>query len=114
MKRFYLAAIVVSAMSLPLVSHAQPATTQTTRAQVRAELIAAEQAGQYPRSRLYYPDAAPNAAVEYVADRDAARTANQGAYGFPGAGRSESGFLHRREHAVTLAQPDSTDIYRGH
>jgi Domain of unknown function (DUF4148) len=113
MKRIYLAAIITSALSLPLLSQAQTATTQVTRAQVRAELVSAEQAGQYPQSYSHYPDAAPDAALEYVADRAAARTAAEGAYGPSVQGQSQSGSRHPRQHVLTRAQPDSTDIYRG-
>ena len=57
MKRIYLATIAASALGLRLLSHAEATSTHTTRAQVRAELIAAEQAGQYPQSYSHYPDA---------------------------------------------------------
>ncbi|MFT0174744.1 DUF4148 domain-containing protein [Paraburkholderia mimosarum] len=109
MKRISLAAIVASALTLPLLSQAQAATTQITRAQVRAELTAAEQAGQYPLSDIHYPDPASDSAVEYVADRAVAGWS----YGPSMAGRSDSGSRHFRNHLVTRAQPDSTDIYRG-
>jgi hypothetical protein len=68
-KRIYVAAIVAASLSLPLLSHAQSTGTHITRAQVRAELIAAEKAGQYPQSYSHYPDASPDAALEYVANR---------------------------------------------
>ncbi|WP_116121427.1 DUF4148 domain-containing protein [Paraburkholderia sp. BL6669N2] len=113
MKRIYLAAIVASALTFPLLSHAQTTTTNTSRADVRAELVAAEQAGQYPQSYSHYPDAAPDAALEYVADRSAARTGAEGSYGSSGMTRSETGVRLPRRHALTRAQPDSNDIYRG-
>lgn len=113
MKRVYLATIAASALGLRLLSHAEATSTHTTRAQVRAELIAAEQAGQYPQSYSHYPDVAPDAALEYVADRAAARAAAAESYGSYGAGQSESGVRHFREHLVAREQLDHFDIYRG-
>jgi hypothetical protein len=113
-KRIYVAAIVAASLSLPLLSHAQSTGTHITRAQVRAELIAAEKAGQYPQSYSHYPDASPDAALEYVANRAEARTDAAEPYGSSGAGQSESGFRHFRENSVAHEQPDNFDIYRGH
>jgi hypothetical protein len=113
MKRIYVAAIVAASLSLPLLSHAQSTSAQITRAQVRAELIAAEKAGQYPQSYSHYPDAAPDAALEYVADRAKARAAASESYGSSGSGQSESGFRHFREYFAVRQQPDYFDIYRG-
>jgi hypothetical protein len=113
MKRIYVAAIVAASLSLPLLSQARATMAHPTRAQVRAELIAAEQAGKYPQSYAHYPDAAPDLALEHVADRAAARAAADGSYGSSAASGSESGFRRFREHLVAHKQPDSVDIYRG-
>jgi hypothetical protein len=56
---------------------------------------------------------APDAALEYVADRAAASAAAAESYGSSGAGQSESGVRHFREHLVAREQPDHFDIYRG-
>jgi hypothetical protein len=113
MKRIYLAAIAATVLTLPLLSHAGTTGTPATRAQVRAELIAAERAGEYPQSEAHYPDAAPDAGLEYVADRAAARAAVGGSYGSVGSGRIESGVGHFRHHFAVRVQPDNFDIYRG-
>ena len=72
MKRAYYAALIAAAVSLPSLSYADTTSAPVTRAQVRAELVAAEQAGQYPRVYASYPDTVPNASFKYVSDRAAA------------------------------------------
>lgn len=113
MKRLHHALIVASLLALPLSSHAA-GDASLSRAQVRAELIAAEQAGQSPHSKVHYPDAAPNRATMYVANR-AAHDADAGSsYGPSYAGGFASGIhaLHARIAAGVRAPVD--DIYRGH
>lgn len=56
MKRIYQAVLVASVLSLPLLSQAETSNPSFTHAQVRSELVAAEQAGQHPRSYQNYPD----------------------------------------------------------
>ncbi|MGF7128584.1 hypothetical protein P3T40_000050 [Paraburkholderia sp. EB58] len=73
MKRTYYALLIASALSLPSLSYADAASGPVTRAQVRAELVAAEQAGQYPRVYASYPDHVSNASFQYVSDRAAAK-----------------------------------------
>jgi hypothetical protein len=55
MKRVYLATIAASALSLPSLSHAEATSTHTTRAQVRAELIATEQSRPIPAKLFALP-----------------------------------------------------------
>jgi hypothetical protein len=60
-------ALVMSVLiGLPIVSRATDVTPKT-RAQVRAELITAELAGQVPFNKVRYPDPHPDAAVVHVA-----------------------------------------------
>jgi hypothetical protein len=72
MKRAYYAALIAAPVSLPSLSHADTNSAPVTRAQVRAELVAAEQGGQYRRVYASYPDAVPSASFKYVSDRAAA------------------------------------------
>jgi hypothetical protein len=73
MKRTYYALLIAAAVSLPSLSYADTASAPVTRAQVRAELVAAEHAGQYPRVLASYPDSVSNASFKYVSDRAAAK-----------------------------------------
>ncbi|MFM0335951.1 DUF4148 domain-containing protein [Paraburkholderia fungorum] len=104
MKRTIQAVLVASFLSLPLLAHVGMANAQTTRAQVRAELVAAEQAGQYPQSDAHYPDAAADVALTHVADRAAIKASNQESYGTSSAGSFAAGLRHLRVHVVSDSQ----------
>jgi hypothetical protein len=113
MKRLHHALIVASLLALPLSSHAA-GDASLSRAQVCAELIAAEQAGQYPHSKVHYPDAAASRAAMYVASRTAHDAEAGSSYGPSDTGGFASGThaLHARIAAGGRAPAD--DIYRGH
>jgi hypothetical protein len=117
MNRLHRVLIVASAALLPLVGHAAGATP-LTRAQVRAELIAAEQNGTYPSSKVHYPDAQPDPASKYVANRAAQQLADEAAadaaYGAASRGTSESGKPSVNASGAGGVRPQSVDIYRGH
>lgn len=55
MKSLVLSLLAASALTLPLASFAQTANDPVTRAQVRADLINAEQQGRVPPSKTHYP-----------------------------------------------------------
>ncbi|SAL35699.1 purine nucleoside phosphorylase [Caballeronia udeis] len=55
MKSLVLSLLAASALTLPLASFAQTANDPVTRAQVRADLITAEQQGTVPPSKTHYP-----------------------------------------------------------
>jgi hypothetical protein len=108
MKHTYYALLIASALSLPALSYADTATAPITRAQVRAELIAAEQAGQYPRAYANYPDPVSNYALKHAADR----TAADSSYGSDSTGHSESGFAAAPVQAAANEASSSEDVYR--
>jgi Domain of unknown function (DUF4148) len=109
MKRVHQALVVAAVLSLPLVSHAASDSAPLTRAQVRAELIAAEQAGQYPYSNVHYPDPAPNAATTYVANKEA----KAASYGPSTSGASASGTRTMPPRMDGGVRPNVDNIYRG-
>lgn len=89
MKSLVLSLLAASALTLPLASFAQTANEPLTRAQVRADLINAEQQGTVPPSKTHYPagqETSPNAI------RHAARQENDAntAYGPSTYGSSQS------------------------
>ncbi|MFC0401059.1 DUF4148 domain-containing protein [Paraburkholderia rhizosphaerae] len=90
MKRLNQALVVAALLVPPFAAHATD-VAPLTRAQVRNELIAAEQNGTYPTSRVHYPDAQPNAATVYVANRAASKAAADTAYGGSASGSFSSG-----------------------
>ncbi|CAN7641899.1 MULTISPECIES: DUF4148 domain-containing protein [unclassified Caballeronia] len=55
MKSLVISLLAASALTLPLASFAQTANDPVTRAQVRSELIQAEQQGTVPPSKTNYP-----------------------------------------------------------
>jgi hypothetical protein len=64
MKSLVLSLLAATALTLPLASFAQTPNEPVTRAQVRADLINAEQQGMVPPSKTHYPagqETAPNA-----------------------------------------------------
>jgi hypothetical protein len=81
MNRMYFALPTVLVFSLPSLSHADTTDAPITRAQVRAELVAAEHAGQFPRVYPNYPDSVPNASTRYVLARAAAKATLDSSYG---------------------------------
>jgi hypothetical protein len=113
MKRIHQAILVASVLSLPLLSIAATVDTPITRAQVRAELVAAEQAGQYPRSYVNYPDATPDLAQTHAANREAAQATGNASYGPSSTGTFATGFRHLRTRIVASERAEVNDIYRG-
>jgi hypothetical protein len=91
---------------LPIASHATDVVPKT-RAQVRAELIAAELSGQYPYSRVHYPDPQPDPALVYVARKAAGDTS----YGSSISGESAVGVGSVGRQAAN--RPNYVDIRRG-
>lgn len=89
MKSLVLSLLAVSALTLPLASFAQTSNDPVTRAQVRADLINAEQQGTVPPSKTHYP------AGQDTASNTIRHTAQQGsdtnnAYGPSTYGSSQS------------------------
>jgi hypothetical protein len=78
MKRLNKALIVASFVVLPLVGHAAD-NAPLTRAQVRADLIAAEQNGTYPLSKVHYPEPGWDPSAVYVANKAAQKLAREAA-----------------------------------
>jgi uncharacterized protein DUF4148 len=126
MKRLNQALIVASFVVLPLVSHVAD-SAPLTRAQVRADLISAEQNGTYPPSKVHYPDPARDPAVVYVANKAAQKIAQAAARNTEANaannaaeatsyGNSTSGSSAFGSHPDngTLAQPQVKNLYRGH
>ncbi|MEX3931589.1 DUF4148 domain-containing protein [Paraburkholderia phymatum] len=111
LNRFYQALVIATALGLPLASRAQSQST-ATRAQVRAELVAAEQSGQLPQSDTSYPEPVSySAAAPHVFHNSHAFIA--ASYGPSARGGSDSGF--RATRIRPLAAPPSAydSIYRG-
>ena len=78
MNRLNKALIVASFVVLPLVGHAAD-NAPLTRAQVRADLIAAEQNGTYPTSKVHYPEPGWDPSAVYVANKAAQKLAREAA-----------------------------------
>jgi uncharacterized protein DUF4148 len=78
MNRLNKALIVASFVVLPLVGHAAD-NAPLTRAQVRADLIAAEQNGTFPLSKVHYPEPGWDPSAVYVANRAAQKMARDAA-----------------------------------
>ncbi|MFM0732680.1 DUF4148 domain-containing protein [Paraburkholderia sediminicola] len=95
MKSLIVALIVASTAILPSVSFAQR-THELTRAEVRAQLVAAEQQGVIPQSKTQYPDPAN---VSGTAD-------STSGYGAPAAGNQQAG--------APLGQSLSHSLYAHH
>jgi hypothetical protein len=110
MNRVYQALVFAAALGLPLASHAQ-SQSAVTRAQVRAELVAAQQAGQYATSDTSYPEPAHySAAASHVFHH--AHDVIAASYGPSTNGSADAGF--RAARARSLANPPAAfDIYRG-
>lgn len=95
MKTLIAALIVASTAILPSVSFAQP-THELTRAEVRAQLIDAQQQGLIPQSKNSYPSPAKMSATA----RDTS------GYGAPVTGTYQAG--------APLRQPSSQTLYAHH
>ncbi|MBP0590045.1 DUF4148 domain-containing protein [Paraburkholderia sp. LEh10] len=113
MNRVYQALVIAAALGLPLAGHAQTSPSGSTRAQLHAELIAAEQSGQYAQSDTSYPESANHPAVaphvfHYSHDTVA------GSYGPSTNGSLASGFRATRARSLASGSLASDDIYRGH
>jgi hypothetical protein len=78
MKLWNKALLAASFVVLPLVSHASD-NSPVTRAQVRADLVAAEQNGTFPFSKEHYPDPAWDPSAVYVANKAAQKMAREAA-----------------------------------
>jgi uncharacterized protein DUF4148 len=121
MKRLNRALIVASLALTPFVGHAVHAA-ELTRAQVRAQLIEAEQNGTYHTSKTHYPDAQPDLAATYVANKAAEGRAAATAYGPATTGSTDSGAGSNAgisasaasERAGAVLRPQFGDLYRGH
>jgi hypothetical protein len=107
MKTFRRIALIASALSFSVLAHA--GTTGTTgapvsRAQIHADLVAAELAGQYPQSDAHYPEPVSDPALARVARREA--NVEQ-AYGADSATSVASGRIGAR------GQSPVSDVYKG-
>ncbi|NML32851.1 DUF4148 domain-containing protein [Paraburkholderia antibiotica] len=67
MKSLLSAVVVASALIVPAVSFAQQANAPVSRAQVRAELVAAQKAGLVYQNDTEYPKAVPQGAMVVAA-----------------------------------------------
>jgi hypothetical protein len=67
MKSLISAVVVASALIVPAVSFAQQANAPVTRAQVRAEVVAAQQAGLLNQNDVNYPKTVPQSATAVAA-----------------------------------------------
>ncbi len=106
MKRLHQAVLIASIFSLPLISHAESNVAPKTRADVRAELIAAEHAGVYPQSDVDYPNPA-------TSNRPVAHASRNDAYGPSTSGSFASGLRTVRARVKASVRPQTDDIYRG-
>ncbi|RZF29387.1 DUF4148 domain-containing protein [Paraburkholderia sp. UYCP14C] len=70
MKSLISAVVVASALIVPAVSFAQQANAPVTRAQVRAELVAAQKAGLLNQNDTNYPMAVPQSSTIVTASTD--------------------------------------------
>ena len=109
MQRIQHALVIATLLGLPLVSHADN-VAPLSRAEVRSELIAAEQAGQIPLSNVHYPDARSSAAMVHVANR----AVTNSAYGPQPSGSSDLGVGSIRSRIAAHVRPTVVDIYRDH
>jgi hypothetical protein len=123
MNRLIKALLVTSFVVLPLAGHAAD-SSPVTRAQVRADLIAAEQNGTYPPSKVHFPDPGWDPSAVYVANKAAQKMAQQAAasgaasdanaassYGGARAGNSAWG---TRFDSAELGRAHPEDLYRHH
>jgi hypothetical protein len=107
MRRFLIPAVVIAAVIASSTVFAAPATHGKTRAEVRAELIQARQAGLLDAPDTTYPAAQLRAAAAMQSANAVATDAGTSAMGGAAAGHSESG---RR----TVSAPEARDsIYFG-
>jgi hypothetical protein len=110
MNRVYQALVLAAALGLPLASHAQ-SSQAVSRAQVRAELVAAEQSGQIPQSDTSYPEPANySAAAPHVFHHAQLLNAS---YGPSSNGSSDAGFRATRARSLADNRSAVDDIYRG-
>jgi hypothetical protein len=100
--------ITAALIALPIASQGS-SVSPVSRAEVRAELVSAELAGQVPYSKVHYPAAQPNAATVYVASK----AINNVAYGSSASGETASGKPSLRQRLAATVQPTPVDIYRG-
>lgn len=78
-------AVLVAALAVPAISFAQQSNAPVTRAQVRAELVAAQKAGLLTQADPVYPKSADQGAAIEVAQQTSP------AVGGAMMGKSESG-----------------------
>jgi hypothetical protein len=89
MKTLVLSLLAASALALPLASFAQASNDAVTRAQVRADLINAEQQGTVPPSKTHYP-AGQETARNTASQREQQNGDATNAYGPSTYGSSQS------------------------
>ncbi|MFM0394602.1 DUF4148 domain-containing protein [Paraburkholderia phytofirmans] len=107
MKRVLIPAVVIATLIASSTVFAEPATYGKTRAQVRAELSQAREAGLLDAPDATYPAAQLRAAAALQAPNTGATNANAAAVGGTVTGHSQSG---RR----TVSAPEARDsIYFG-
>lgn len=107
--RVYQALVIAAALGVPLASHAQ-SQSPATRAQVRAELVAAEQSGQLPQSDTRYPEPASYSSARAFHRAHAFIAAS---YGPSTNGSFASGFRAPRVRSLSAPPSAYDDIYRG-
>jgi hypothetical protein len=100
--------ITAALIALPIASQAS-SVSPVSRAEVRAELVSAELAGQVPFSKVHYPAAQPSAATVYVASK----AINNVSYGSSASGETASGKPSLRQQLAANVRPTPVDIYRG-
>ena len=107
MKRFLIPAVLIASVVASSSVFAEPATYGKSRAQVRAELVQAREAGELDAPDVTYPAAQLRAAASLQASSTAAANAAASSVGGSVTGHSQSG---RR----TVTAPEARDsIYFG-
>ncbi|SPB13224.1 membrane protein [Caballeronia novacaledonica] len=87
-------AVVALSLAVPVVSFAQASGQSLTRAQVRADLIQAENAGYSPTAWADFPYGEVQAAKFRLAEHKAAKAESSG-YGSSSGGRFQAGDIAR-------------------
>ena len=90
MKSLLSAVVVASALIVPAVSFAQQANGPVTRAQVRAELVAAQKAGLVYQNDTEYPKSAPQSDAATLASTQGSNDVGGASGGSSAAGAPSS------------------------